>query len=52
MTSDRGWTDFDSIWNTESGVARIVFNQPGGVVNELVDAGLPVNDVRLEPVDR
>ena len=34
------------------GVARVVFNQPGGVVNELINAALAVNDVRLEPVDR
>ena len=34
------------------GVARLVFNQPGGGVNELVDAALPVNDVRLEPVEQ
>jgi NADH-quinone oxidoreductase subunit G len=33
------------------GVARIVFNQPGGTVTEVVDATLPINDVRLEPVD-
>jgi NADH-quinone oxidoreductase subunit G len=32
------------------GIARIVFNQPDGVVNELVDVSLPVNDVRLEPL--
>jgi hypothetical protein len=34
------------------GVARLVFNQPGGTVHDLVDTTLPVNDVRLEPVEQ
>ena len=34
------------------GVARIVVNQPGGRAAELIDVTLPVNDVRLEPVDQ
>jgi hypothetical protein len=33
------------------GVARIVANQPGGSAAELIDITLPVNDVRLEPVE-
>jgi NADH-quinone oxidoreductase subunit G len=33
------------------GIARIVVNQPGGAAGELVDISLPVNDVRLEPVE-
>jgi NADH-quinone oxidoreductase subunit G len=34
------------------GIARIVLNQRDGVVGELVDVNLPVNDVRLEPVEQ
>jgi NADH-quinone oxidoreductase subunit G len=34
------------------GIARLVVNQPGGGAGELVDVNLPVNDVRLEPVDK